>query len=95
MPSSVSLQGWGLFDLQLRALSQSPFIFQGSLVDPRLRASNEHILESAHFPGRTPRLFKGRIGLSPTARVERPLLYRGGSASNGDNPSTPLLPCPR
>ena len=38
-----SFQGWGLIDLPLRALSQSPNdMFKGSLVDPRLRASNEH-----------------------------------------------------
>jgi hypothetical protein len=29
---------------QLRVLSIPYFIFKGSLVDPRLRASNEHIL---------------------------------------------------
>jgi hypothetical protein len=38
-----SLLEGGLFGLQLRA-SNPPFHIKGSLVDPRLRASNEHIL---------------------------------------------------
>jgi len=41
----VFLEGWELTDLPLRASPQFlHFIFKGSLIDPRLRASNEHIL---------------------------------------------------
>ena len=45
LPSSLAIsRGWGLIDLPLRALSQSAHLtFKGGLVDPRLRASNEHI----------------------------------------------------
>jgi hypothetical protein len=39
------VRGWRLIDLSLRAAFPIPhFVFKGSLVDPRLRASNEHIL---------------------------------------------------
>ena len=35
-------------------------------------------------------LHKGVAGMIPTARVERPPLHRGGSASTGIVPATPL-----
>ena len=56
---------------------------------------NEHLLGAAHFNDSLHQLFKGRTGLSPTTRVERLPFHRGGSASNRDNPSAPLLPRPR
>ena len=44
-PSSLVVSsGWGLMDLPLRASSQFPLLaFKGSLVDPQMRASNEHL----------------------------------------------------
>ena len=36
------------------------------------------------------RLSKGWPGWFPTARIERPPLYRGGSASNGNLPGYPV-----
>ncbi len=43
LPSLLVISpGMGVIDLPQRA-SQSRFSFEGSLVDPRLRASNEHI----------------------------------------------------
>ena len=36
---------------------------------------------------------KGWPGWFPTARIERPPLYRGGSASNGNLPGYPIFFC--
>ena len=40
----VIAQEWGLIDLPLRVSTSSLLPLEGSLVDPRLHASNEHIL---------------------------------------------------
>jgi len=38
-------------------------------------------------------LLKGWAGWFPTARIERPPFYRGGSASNGNLPGYPVFFC--
>jgi hypothetical protein len=40
---TFSSQEGSLFGLLFRAFIHSPLLFKGSLVNPRLRASNEHI----------------------------------------------------
>jgi hypothetical protein len=80
---SISLQGWGLIDSSTAHVISIPhFTFKGSLVHPRLRASNEHIPIM-----RVPRA-GGRPGCPPHPSVAA----RCASTEDPQPPSPPLLP---